>query len=120
MSAACVDYDQDGDLDIYTGNMFSAAGLRVTTLAGFQAGSTAGIRALFQRHARGNALFHNRGDGKFADVTLEAGADSAAGPGHETRSMSTTTASRISTSSTGSSRAPPRKRLDIEVSSGGR
>ena len=30
MSAAFVDYDNDGLLDIYTGNMWSASGLRVT------------------------------------------------------------------------------------------
>jgi hypothetical protein len=30
------------------------------------------LRQSFQRHARGNTLFHNNGDGTFRDVTLDA------------------------------------------------
>ena len=33
------------------------------------------VRALYRRHARGNSLFRNLGDGRFEDVTLEARAD---------------------------------------------
>jgi tetratricopeptide (TPR) repeat protein len=72
MSATWVDYDNDGRLDIYTGNMWTAAGLRVTSLPAFMPGAPAAARALFWRHARGNSLFRNRGDGTFADVTLES------------------------------------------------
>ena len=75
MSAAFVDYDNDGHLDIYTGNMWTAAGMRVTALPGFLPQAPPEIRALYQRHARGNSLFHNRGDGTFEDVTLKAGAE---------------------------------------------
>ncbi len=32
------------------------------------------VRELYRRHARGNSLFRNRGDGTFEDVTLAAGA----------------------------------------------
>ena len=39
------------------------------------AAGAAGDPALYQRHARGNSLFHNRGDGTFEDVTLKAGAE---------------------------------------------
>jgi tetratricopeptide (TPR) repeat protein len=72
MSAAFLDYDNDGHLDIYTGNMWSAAGQRVTALAGFKPDAPAEVRALYRRHARGNSLFRNRGDGTFEDVTLKA------------------------------------------------
>jgi tetratricopeptide (TPR) repeat protein len=75
MSAAFVDYDNDGHLDIYTGNMWTAAGLRVTALPEFMPQAPPEIRALYQRHARGNSLFHNRGDGTFDDVTPKAGAE---------------------------------------------
>ena len=75
MSAAFVDYDNDGHLDIYTGNMWTAAGLRVTALPGFMPQAPPDIRALYQRHARGNSLFRNRGNGTFEDVTLKAGAE---------------------------------------------
>ena len=75
MSAAFVDYDNDGHLDIYTGNMWTAAGLRVTALPGFMPQAPPDIRALYQRHARGNSLFRNRGDGTFEDVTLKARAE---------------------------------------------
>ncbi len=75
MSAAFLDFDNDGHLDIYTGNMWSAAGLRVTAQAAFMPQASAGIRDLYRRHARGNSLFRNRGDGTFDDVTLQAGAE---------------------------------------------
>jgi tetratricopeptide (TPR) repeat protein len=75
MSAAFLDYDNDGHLDIYTGNMWTAAGLRVTSEPGFKPDAPAAIRELYKRHARGNSLFRNRGDGTFEDVSLAAGAE---------------------------------------------
>jgi Tfp pilus assembly protein PilF/peroxiredoxin len=75
MSATFLDYDNDGHLDIYTGNMWTAAGLRVTSEPGFKPDAPAGIRELYKRHARGNSLFRNRGDGTFEDVSLAAGAE---------------------------------------------
>jgi Flp pilus assembly protein TadD/peroxiredoxin len=74
MSAAFLDYDGDGHLDIYTGNMWSAAGQRITSEPGFMPDAPADVRELYRRHARGNSLFRNRGDGTFEDVTLAAGA----------------------------------------------
>jgi len=75
MSATFLDYDNDGRLDIYTGNMWSASGLRVTAQAAFMPDASAEVRALYRRHARGNSLLRNLGDGRFEDVTLEARAE---------------------------------------------
>ena len=75
MSAAFLDYDNDGRLDIYTGNMWSDTGLRVTAHAAFMPDAPAEVRALYRRHARGNSLFRNRGDGRFEDVSLAARAE---------------------------------------------
>jgi Tfp pilus assembly protein PilF len=72
MSAAFLDYDNDGLLDIYTGNMWSAPGLRVTSAPTFMRDATPEMRALYQRHSRGNALFRNLGNGRFEDRTIEA------------------------------------------------
>jgi hypothetical protein len=75
MSATFLDYDNDGKLDVYAGNMWAAAGQRVTALPGFMKDASPEIREIYKRHARGNSLFRNKGDGTFADVTLEAGAE---------------------------------------------
>ena len=75
MSAAWLDYDNDGRLDIYTGNMWSAAGQRVTARPAFLPDAPPEVRALYRRHARGNTLLRNRGDGTFEDVTLAARAE---------------------------------------------
>jgi Tfp pilus assembly protein PilF/peroxiredoxin len=75
MSAAWLDYDGDGRLDIYTGNMWTANGQRITAEPGFMKDAPAEIEALYRRHTRGNSLFRNRGDGRFEDVTLAAHAE---------------------------------------------
>lgn len=75
MSATFLDFDNDGHLDIYTGNMWTAAGQRVTSEPGFMRDAPPAIRELYRRHARGNSLFRNQGNGTFADVTIEAKAD---------------------------------------------
>jgi Tfp pilus assembly protein PilF/peroxiredoxin len=75
MSASFVDYDNDGHLDIYTGNMWTAAGQRVTAQPGFKPDAPPEVRDIYRRHVRGNSLFRNRGDGTFEDVTLAAGAE---------------------------------------------
>jgi tetratricopeptide (TPR) repeat protein/peroxiredoxin len=75
MSATFLDYDNDGRLDLYAGNMWTAAGQRVTGEPGFKPDAPPAVRELYKRHARGNSLFHNRGDGTFEDVTLRAGVE---------------------------------------------
>jgi Flp pilus assembly protein TadD len=75
MSASFLDYDNDGLLDIYTGNMWSAPGLRITSAPTFMREAPSDVRALYRRHARGNSLFRNLGNGRFEDKTLVARAD---------------------------------------------
>ena len=55
--------------------MWTAAGQRVTAQPGFMPDASPEIREIYRRHARGNSLFRNRGDGTFEDVTLAAGAE---------------------------------------------
>ena len=55
--------------------MWSAAGQRVTAQAAFMPDAPPEIREMYRRHARGNSLFRNRGDGTFEDVTLAARAE---------------------------------------------
>ncbi len=73
MSASWGDYDNDGKMDLYVSNMFSSAGNRITAQSRFHAGTTAETRAQFRRHARGNTLLRNLGNGKFEDVSEDTG-----------------------------------------------
>ena len=72
MSVSWGDYNQDGKMDLYVGNMFSSAGLRIAFQDRFQPLAGADVRQEFQRHARGNSLFENVGDGTFRDVSETA------------------------------------------------
>ncbi len=75
MSASWGDADGDGRMDLYVGNMFSSAGHRVAFQDKFMPDVDSRTRAEFQRHARGNSLFLNRGErdgADFDDVTLPA------------------------------------------------
>jgi Flp pilus assembly protein TadD len=75
MSATFFDYDNDGHLDIYVGNMWSAAGQRVTAAPSFKTDETPEVHALYRRHVRGNSLFRNLGGGRFEDRTIAAHAE---------------------------------------------
>jgi tetratricopeptide (TPR) repeat protein len=72
MSAAWFDFDNDGKQDIYVANMWSAAGLRVSQQKNFHPQDREDIRALYRRHARGNSLYRNLGDGTFQNVSPES------------------------------------------------
>jgi tetratricopeptide (TPR) repeat protein/peroxiredoxin len=75
MSACWSDYNNDGNQDIYVANMWSAAGQRVSTQKRFQEKASEDIRALYQRHARGNSLYRNSGNGTFQNVSQQAGVE---------------------------------------------
>jgi Flp pilus assembly protein TadD len=74
MSVCWVDYDNDGLEDLYVADMWTAAGERISTQDIFQQDSPAEIRALYRKHAMGNSLLRNRGDGTFEDTTIRSGA----------------------------------------------
>ena len=69
MSTAWGDYDRDGWMDLYVGNMWSSAGNRVSFQPKFQATAEKKTRGIMQRIARGNTLFKNNGNGSFRDVS---------------------------------------------------
>jgi hypothetical protein len=73
MSVDWADYNHDGLMDLYVSNMFSSAGSRITYQRRFKSDESDDLRSQFQRHARGNSLFENAGDGTFRDVSVEAG-----------------------------------------------
>ena len=73
MSVSWGDYNRDGLMDLYISNMFSSAGGRIAFQRQFQSSSDEEVRALLQRHARGNTLYENLGDGTFKDVSEAAG-----------------------------------------------
>jgi hypothetical protein len=73
MSVAWEDFDNDGRLDLYVGNMWSSAGLRVTGQDRFHSARNDVESAALRRHARGNSLFRNQGGGVFEDVTQQSG-----------------------------------------------
>jgi Flp pilus assembly protein TadD/peroxiredoxin len=75
MSCCWADYDNDGHQDVYVPSMWEAAGQRVSEQRSFHPGATPRIRELYQRHARGNALYRNRGDGTFQNVGVDAQVD---------------------------------------------
>ena len=47
----------------------------MTAQSRFKRNETQSVKSLYQRHARGNSLFRNRGDGRFDDVTLTSGVE---------------------------------------------
>jgi len=73
MSCCWSDFDNDGRQDIYVPSMWEAAGQRVAGQKQFHEKAPDNIRELYQRHARGNALYRNQGDGTFKDIGRQAG-----------------------------------------------
>jgi len=74
MSVTTADFNRDGRRDLYVGNMFSAAGNRVTRQSKFRPGDDDDLKAEFQRMARGNSLYLGRKDGLgFDDISVASG-----------------------------------------------
>ena len=73
MSVSWFDYDNDSAPDLYVADMWTAAGLRVSTQDVFQRNASEEIRALYRRHAMGNSLFRNAGNGSFPETTESTG-----------------------------------------------
>lgn len=72
MGCCWCDYDNDGHQDVYVPSMWEAAGQRVSGQSQFHQDASQKIRELYQRHARGNALYRNSGDAVFENVGQEA------------------------------------------------
>jgi Flp pilus assembly protein TadD/peroxiredoxin len=75
MSTCWFDFDGDGNQDVYVGNMWSAAGMRVSNQKIFHPDDPENIRGLYRRHARGNSLYRNKGGGQFENVAEKAGVE---------------------------------------------
>jgi tetratricopeptide (TPR) repeat protein len=73
MSACWGDFNNDGRQDLYVADMWTAGGIRVSQQGNFQKESTKKIRELYRKHAMGNSLFQNSGDGRFADASARSG-----------------------------------------------
>ena len=72
MSVSWGDANRDGRMDLYVGNMFSAAGGRIARQSAFSPSSTDEERDALLRFARGNTLLMQQ-EGGFADQSLSAG-----------------------------------------------
>ena len=73
MSGCWRNFTNDDREDIYVADMWTAAGIRVSEQDIFQKGASQEVRALYRRHAMGNSLYHNRGNGSFEDVGFRSG-----------------------------------------------
>ena len=73
MSVDWADVDRDGRMDVYVGNMFSAAGGRITAHPKFKPDADGEVRMRLQRFSRGSTLFKCLGNGSFQDISIAAG-----------------------------------------------
>ncbi len=72
MSTCWLDYDNDGQQDLYVANMWLDEGMRITADEHFLPGVDPGIRTLYQKHNAGNSFYRNDGKGSFQNKTGEA------------------------------------------------
>jgi Tfp pilus assembly protein PilF/peroxiredoxin len=72
MSVTWLDSVNKGTPDLYIGNMWTAAGERLSAQEAFQPTATPAVRALYRKHAMGNSLLQNQG-ASFRDVTAASG-----------------------------------------------
>ncbi|MGH9588907.1 MAG: FG-GAP-like repeat-containing protein, partial [Terracidiphilus sp.] len=75
MGCSWCDYDNDGRQDVYVPSMWEAAGQRVSGQKQFHAAAPERILEMYRRHARGNALYRNHGNGTFQNVGPDAGVE---------------------------------------------
>ena len=75
MSVCWFDYNKDAADDLYVANMWSGAGLRISTQEVFQKDAPENIRALYRKHAQGNSLFQGETSGRFQDAGASAGVE---------------------------------------------
>jgi tetratricopeptide (TPR) repeat protein/peroxiredoxin len=61
MSVCGLDYDNNGDDDLYVADMWTAAGERISAQDIFKRDAPTEVRALYRKHAMGNSLFRNGG-----------------------------------------------------------
>jgi tetratricopeptide (TPR) repeat protein/peroxiredoxin len=75
MGVCWFDYDNDGAEDLYVADMWTAAGMRVSTQSLFQKDAPEDVRALYHKHAMGNSLFRNNQQAVFEDKSASAGVE---------------------------------------------
>jgi Flp pilus assembly protein TadD/peroxiredoxin len=75
MGCSWCDFDNDGLPDVYVPSMWEAAGQRVSEQKQFHSEAPQSIRVLYQRHAKGNALYRNLGNGEFENVGHKSGVE---------------------------------------------
>jgi tetratricopeptide (TPR) repeat protein len=72
MSVCWLDYDNEGQEDLYVADMWTAAGERISSQKIFKENSSEEVRSLYRKHANGNSLLRNSG-ANFRDETATAG-----------------------------------------------
>jgi Flp pilus assembly protein TadD len=73
MGVCWLDYNKDGAQDLYVANMWTAAGERISRDPAFQKNASPEMLTAYRKHAMGNSLFRNTGDGVFQDATVPSG-----------------------------------------------
>jgi tetratricopeptide (TPR) repeat protein len=72
MGVSWLDFDNDGREDLYVADMWSAAGIRISSQDNFRNHDDDKVRACYRKHAMGNSLFRNVGE-RFADAGAKSG-----------------------------------------------